>query len=160
MSDSDREKPRPPYLFMAVLALAALFYALLLNDGFRFKSGGGDAVLSASFAIIYDVLAVWVALAALLVIAAVKGAMPVSGRVAAVVLTPASGAATAAAIDLATRGGRWALVLPCLLPPLIALYAAWARLPRLRAAASAGVATAAIWGAVLVLSAAAGYAAM
>lgn len=147
-------------MYFVVLAVAASFYALMLNDAFRYRAGGGDSVLSAAFAIIYDVLAVWIALAILLVMAAVKGEMPVGGRILAAVLAPASGVATVAAIDLATRGGRWALIAPCILPPLMAAYAAWARFPRLRAALPAKVATYGVWGLVLVLSAVAGYAAM
>lgn len=146
--------------FLVMLTMAALAFALLLADAFRYRAGGGDAVLSAAFTIIYDVLMVWTALVVLTAVAAIQGDMPASGWIAAIVLLPASGAATAAAIDLATRGGRWALVVPCLLPPLIALYAAWARLPRLRAAMPAKVATYGVWGAVLTLSAIAAYAAM
>jgi hypothetical protein len=39
------------------------------------------------------------------------------------------------------------------LPPLIAFYALWARLPSLRAGAPAGIVAAAVWGAVAVVSA-------
>ena len=149
-----------PVGFLIILAMAALAFALLLHDAFRYRAGGGDAVLSAAFTIIYDVLMVWTALVVLTAVAAIQGDMPASGWIAALALMPASGAATAAAIDLATRGGRWALVVPCVLPPLITLYATWARLPRMRAALPAKAATYGVWGVVLVLSAIAGYAAM
>ncbi|MCC0006313.1 MAG: hypothetical protein H6872_14750 [Methylobacteriaceae bacterium] len=149
-----------PVGFLIILAMAALAFALLLHDAFRYRAGGGDAVLSAAFTIIYDVLMVWTALVVLTAVAAIQGDMPAGGWIAAIVLLPASGAATAAAIDLATRGGRWALVVPCLLPPLVAAYALWARLPGLRAAVPTKAATYGVWGVVLVLSAIAGYAAM
>ncbi|MCB1542509.1 MAG: hypothetical protein KDJ25_17170 [Rhodoblastus sp.] len=153
-------KPGSPGLFFVFLAMATLAFALLLADAFRYRAGGGDAVLSAAFTIIYDVLMVWTALVVLTAVAAIQGDMPAGGWIAAIVLLPASGVATAAAIDLATRGGRWALVVPCLLPPLIGSYATWARLPRLRAAVPAKAATYGVWGVVLVLSAVAGYGAM
>lgn len=140
--------------------MGALAFALLLHDSFRFHPGGGDAVLSAAFTIIYDVLMVWTALVVLTAVAAIQGDMPASGWIAAIVLLPASGAATVAAIDFASRGGRWALLAPCLLPPLIALYATWARLPRLRAMLPAKAVTYGVWGVVLALSAFAGFAAM
>ena len=153
-------KPASPGLFYVFFAMGALAFALLLADAFRYRAGGGDAVLSAAFTIIYDVLMVWTALVVLTAVAAIQGDMPASGWISAIVLLPASGAATAAAIDLATRGGRWALVVPCLLPPLIGFYAAWARLPRLRPMLPAKAATYGVWGVILVLSAIAGYAAM
>lgn len=149
-----------PTGFLIMLAMGALAFALLLVDAFRFRPGGGDQVLSNAFAIIYDVLMVWTALVVLTAVAAIKGAMPASGWIAAIVLLPASGAATVAAIDFASRGGRWALLAPCLLPPLIAAYAGWARFAGLRAAVPAKVATYGVWGAVAVLSAVVAYAAM
>lgn len=158
--DASMAKGGRPIGFLIMLGMGALAWALLLHDGFGFNPGGGDQVLSSAFAIIYDVLMVWTALVVLTAVAAIQGAMPAGGWIAAIVLLPASGAATAAAIDFASRGGRWALLAPCLLPPLIAAYAAWARFPRLRAALPAKVATYGAWGLVAVVSAVAGYAAM
>lgn len=157
--DTLTAKARRPRAFLIMLGFGALAWGLMLHDAFHFAPGGGDQVLSSAFAIIYDVLMVWTALVVITAVAAVQGSMPAIGWGAAIILLPASGAATAAAIDLASRGGRWALIVPCLLPPLIALYACWARLPRWRAALHAGPATALAWGVVAVVSAVAGYAA-
>ena len=57
---------------------------------------------------------------------------------------------------------RWmrALLAPCLLPPLIAAYAGWARFAGLRAAVPAQAATYGAWGIVAAVSAAVAYAAM
>ena len=158
--DTGGAQPGRPMGFLIMLAMGVLAWMLLLVDAFRFSPGGGDQVLSSAFAIIYDVLMVWTALVVLVLVAAIQGTMPPLGWISAIVLLPASGAATVAAIDLATRGGRWALALPCLLPPLIALYAAWARFPRLRATVPAGFATWGAWGLVAVVSAVAARAAM
>lgn len=149
---------RSPVLFYVFLAMGALAFGLMLHDAFRFRPGGGDSVLSAAFTIIYDVLMVWTALVVITAVAAIQGDMPASGWISAIVLLPASGATTVAAIDFATRGGRWALIAPCILPPLIALYAAWARLPGLRAMLPAKGATWGAWGVVAAVSAIAGYA--
>ncbi len=149
-----------PFGFLIMLTMGALAWALLLHDSFRFSPGGGDSIVSSAFVIIYDVLMVWTALVVLTTVAAMKGAMPAAGWISAVVLLPASGVATVAAIDFASRGGRWALIAPCLLPPLIAAYAAWARFPGLQAAVAAKAATYGAWGIVAAVSAVVGYAAM
>lgn len=157
---AEPRQTKTPRIFLAILGVGALVFALLLVDAFHFRPGGGDRVLSAAFAIIYDVLMVWTVLVVLTAMAAIQGEMPPAGWGAAILALPASGAATVAAIDLASRGGRWALAVPCLLPPLIAAYAAWARFPRLRAAAPAGAATLGAWGAVAAVSAIVAWAAM
>ncbi|MFT4099095.1 MAG: hypothetical protein QM651_18390 [Rhodoblastus sp.] len=149
-----------PFGFLIMLAMGALAWGLLLHDSFRFAPGGGDGVVGSAFIVVYDVLMVWTALVVLTTLAAMKGAMPASGWIAAAVLLPASGVATVAAIDFASRGGRWALIAPCVLPPLIAAYAGWARFAGLRAAVPAKVATYGTWGGVAAVSAIVGYAAM
>ena len=56
------------------------------------------------------------------------------------------------AIDMCSRHIKWAIVFPVALPLLLAAYALWARLPRLRAAIPAEPMSTATWTLVLVLS--------
>jgi hypothetical protein len=51
-----------------------------------------------------------------------------------------------------SRHAHWALLFPALLPLLIALYAMWARFPRVHARFPARITSAVLWGAILVLS--------
>ena len=102
-------------------------------------------------------------LAAMLYVALlIAGATPLEGDEAAysqawgaLLLHPISGVAAFVAVDAASRHIEGALGIVALLPPLIAFYALWARLPSLRAIAPGGIVAAAVWGAVALLSAAA-----
>jgi len=104
------------------------------------------------------ILLLWALLAVLAVIAYAAGDMPAPGAIAAAVLIPAYGFAAIAALELLTHPGeppyRWPLLVPALVPPLVVIYCFWALLPMARAAIPARLATALIWGAVLILCAA------
>jgi hypothetical protein len=78
--------------------------------------------------------------------------MPPQALVAAAILLPLSGVAAIYATDLYARYAGWAIVVPASLPPLIALYAMWARLPALHAALLTNIINAAACGAILVLT--------
>jgi hypothetical protein len=80
------------------------------------------------------------------------GEMPLWVAIVAIVLQPLSGVATIVAIDMCSREVEWGIIFPVLLPPLIAFYATWARLPRLRRLMTAPAISAAVWGAILILS--------
>ena len=79
--------------------------------------------------------------------------MPLAAGFAALPPHPISGVAAFVAIDAASRHIEGALGVVALLPPLIAFYALWARLPSLRASAPAGNRRRRVWGAVALLSA-------
>jgi hypothetical protein len=72
--------------------------------------------------------------------------------VAAAILLPLSGVAAIYAANLYASYAGWAIVVPASLPPLIALYAIWMRLPVLHAALPAKIINPAAWGAILVLT--------
>lgn len=78
--------------------------------------------------------------------------VPPLALVAAAILLPLSGIAAICAADLYASYAGWAIVVPALLPPLIALYAMWMRLPALQAALPAKIINAAAWGAILLLT--------
>jgi hypothetical protein len=80
-------------------------------------------------------LMLWIVLATLLLAGGVAGEM----RIVAASLLLLSGVAVICAGFLSLRYHGWAIVVATSLPPLIALYAMWARLPVLHAALSARV---------------------
>ena len=98
------------------------------------------------------ILLLWIVLAILLFLGGTGRKAPLQTRVAAAILLPLSGVAAIYATDLYARYAGWAIVVPALLPPVIALYAMWARLPVLHAAFPAKTVNAAIGGAILVLT--------
>jgi hypothetical protein len=147
------QKAAPPYGFLLVLAVAAALYVAMLVNAASIQAGGGEAVIGAAFESMFILLGMWIALAILLLIGGLMGEMPGRAALAALALTPMSGVAAFVAIDMCSRHMRWAIVFPALLAALIAYYAAWARMPGLRAKAP-GV-TGLVWGAVFGLSVAA-----
>ncbi len=103
---------------------------------------------------VFMAIALWILMALLLVVAGVKGQMPMWAGVLAFLLAPASGAATLAAIELLSDRtfSRWPILIPALVPPLIAAFAIWAYVPSIHAAIPANLAGAIVWGTVLCLA--------
>ena len=80
--------------------------------------------------------------------------MPSWAGIAALVLHPVSLVAVGATVDLLSSPGfDWALIVPGVLPPLIAAYALWARLPGLHGVLPETATSGAVCAAVLLLSA-------
>jgi hypothetical protein len=143
-----------PLGMTALLALAAVLYvALLVTSAAPLE--GGEAAYSQAWGALLLTLWLWVVLALALIVGAVMGRMPRAAGIAALLLHPISGVAAFVAIDAVSRHVPGALGVVGLLPPLIAFYALWARLPSFSASAPAGIVAAAVWGAVALLSAAA-----
>ena len=141
-----------PLGLMALLALAAVLYvALLFTSAAPLE--GGEAAYSQAWGALLLTIWLWVVLALALIVGAVMGHMPRAVGIAALLLHPISAVAAFVAIDAASRHVQGALGVVALLPPLLAFYAVWVRLPSLRASAPAGVVGAAVWGAVALLSA-------
>ena len=113
--------------------------------------------ISRGLAAIYAVIGIailWIMLAILLGLGAAKGRMPSWAGIAALVLHPVSLVAVGATVDLLSSPGfDWALIVPGVLPPLIAAYALWARLPGLHGLLPKTATSGAVFAAVLVLSA-------
>ena len=141
-----------PLGMMALLALAATLYVALLAVSAA-PLEGGEAGYSQAWGALLLTLWLWVVLALALAVGAVNGRMPRAAGIAALLLHPISGVAVFVAIDAASRHIEGALGVVALLPPLIAFYALWARLPSLRSRAPAGTVGAAVWVAVALLSA-------
>ncbi len=94
----------------------------------------------------------WIVLALLLVVGGVMGRMPGWAAITAALLHPVSGVAAFVALDALSRNVAGAILFVALLPPLIAGYALWARLPQLHAAYSPGTVSVAVWGVVALLT--------
>ena len=142
--------------FFAVLVLAALLWAATVANTVTIRSSdqAGNA-LSQAYGVLMAI-ALFVLLAILLTLAAARGAMPGWMRVAAVILVPASGAATIASIEIMSHGTewpvRWPLLIPALAPALIIALALWTRMPALRGLLPASVAGGIALGTLAVLS--------
>ena len=93
-------------------------------------------------------LMLWIVLAILLRAGGVAGEM----RIVASILLLLSGVAAICAGVLFQRYAGWSILVPASLPPLIALYAIWVRLPALHAAVPARVINVAVGGAIVILS--------
>ena len=128
--------------FTVLLGLAVLLWAATVANCITIRSSdaAGNA-LSQAFGTLMAI-ALFVLLAIVLVLGVVRGSMPVWMRIAMVVLVPASGAATVAAIEVLSQGTewpvRWPLAVPVLAPLVLILLALWSYLPSLRASASPG----------------------
>jgi hypothetical protein len=93
-------------------------------------------------------------LAALLVVAAVKGSMSIWGRIGAFILLPAATVAMWIAGDAYGARDYSAIWVPALLPPLFVAYAVRARFPSIGRKVGEGVANVVLGGAILLLTAA------
>jgi lipoprotein NlpI len=150
---SDPTAPRPPAIGMLLLLLlGCLLYAATI--GSISDLGSTDAAgrgLGEAFGVIYG-FGLWIVLAAMVVIGGLNGRMPVWAWIAAVILVPASAIASVIAAQFITYHTGWQILVPALIPPLIAAYAFWARLPQLHQALPPVLTGIALWGGVLALT--------
>ena len=139
---------------IVLLAIAGVLYCALLATNAA-PSGGGEAAYSQAWAALLLTLWLWLALAFLLVVGGVKGHMPRWAALSALLLHPLSGVAAFAAEDAVSRHIEGAFTIVALLPLVLAGYALWARLPRLRAHLPEFATSATAGAAILALSVAA-----
>jgi len=141
--------------------MAACFpYAILLAVFIDMPGGdpagyGGEGRMAQAFSQLYALasgILLWIALGALLLIGWINGRMPRWAAILAGVLYPLSGIATFVAVDLAyDHPGGWLVAVPAALPPLIACFAMWARLPALHAVLQPDATSAVLLGAIATL---------
>jgi hypothetical protein len=149
-TNSPPQRSTPIGAFLLFAVACGLYIAMLVNAATPL--GGGEAAFSDAIASLFLTFALWIALALLLVNGGLMGEMPRWSAIAAVMLVPLSGVAAFVAIDMCSRHMQWAIAFPATLPPLIAAYALWARLPRLRALLPSYAISLATWVMVFVLS--------
>jgi lipoprotein NlpI len=144
----------PPIGAFLVLLVAILFYAGMvacLNDAHNPGEDAFSRGLSVFFAAVFGAV-LWVLLGLLLLIGWLRGEMPRWGAIAALLLLPLSALAAGIAADPGEDAPWWMQLVPFLLPLPIAGYAIWARLPGLHRTLPAEATSAALLGAVLVLT--------
>jgi hypothetical protein len=145
-----------PYGTLALFVLAFFLYIGLVVNVLEMRRPGADAAgrgMAEGFAAMLGI-ALWIVLGTLLAVAAVRGRMPGYAAIAAFVLVPLSAMAAATATELYSDGryGSWLIAVPLLLPPLLALYALWSRLPAWHDALPAGPTTTVLGGVILVVT--------
>ena len=142
--------------FTVVLVLTAILWAATVANCITIRSSdaAGNA-LSQAFGVLMAI-ALWILLAILVILGAVRGGMPVWMRVAGVLLIPAAGAATVGAIQVLSQGTewpvRWPLAVPILAPALAIALAFWCFLPSFRGAASPPLIGTVVFGCLTLLS--------
>ncbi len=147
------QPPGPPIGTAILLVLAFVLYAGMmgsLSDA-PYSDAMGRSLAVAFGAIIGTVL--WIVLAVLLIISAVKGSMSIWGKIGCFILLPASLVAMWMAADAWGNRDYSAIWIPALLPPLFVLYAVRARFPSLGRKVGEGVANIVLGGAILLLTA-------
>jgi hypothetical protein len=146
-----KERPRasPPVGAVALALLVALLYAAQiagLHDAGR-SDAAGNAINDAFVALLG--IALWIALAGLMLVAFKNGRMPAWAALGALVLVPLAGYASLVSADLYAHQRGAAFIVPALVPPVIVLYALWVRIPALLRAvpetAASAAAGCALW---------------
>jgi lipoprotein NlpI len=129
MTLEDGARRLPPIGAILVLILAGFLYAGMMGCLLDIHRGGNDAFgrgLDAGFAMVFGI-ALWLMLGLLLLIGGIKGEMPDWSAILATLLWPLSALSAAMALDFIERDGSY-MIVPGLLPPVIAAYAMWSRL--------------------------------
>jgi len=148
--DSPLQRSAPIGALLLLVVACGFYVAMLVSAATPL--GSGEAAMSDAFASFFLTVGLWVALALLLVNGGLMGEMPRWSAILAVFVVPLSGVAAFTAIDMCSRHMRWAIFFPAALPLLIASYAMWARLPRLRALLPSPATGVIAWGLILALS--------
>jgi hypothetical protein len=135
-----------------LLAIATVLWGLLIANALHESTGGGEARIGDAYEGLFLSAGLWIVLAIMMLVAGITGTMPRWTAILAVILVPTAAVASVVALDMCSRNMRWAVVFLLALPALVAFYAFWARLPRLRAVLPAEKISAAVWATVFLLS--------
>jgi lipoprotein NlpI len=156
MTVGETARRKPPIGAVLVLILAALLYAGMMAALDDLRRPGNDAMgrgLDAGFGLLFGI-GVWLLLGVLLLIGWIRGAMPDWSVMVAGVLWPASAVSAVIAFDFIDHHDGSYLIVPALLPPLIAGYAMWARLTSLHRLLPPLPTSVAAWVAIALVAAA------
>ena len=136
-----------------LLVTVLLWAAVVANSATLNSSDPAGNSLSYAYGV-FMVIGLWVLLAVLMVMAGSRGSMTSWAKLAAVILVPASGAASVGAMSLMAGhpSTRWPLIVPVLAPALLLGFALWAYFPAVHARVPAIGASLAVWGGLFLLS--------
>ena len=143
-------------LNLVLLVLAGLLWLTMMAMVATInESDAAGRGMSYGFAFV-TAIALWVALAILVLLAASRGVMPGWLKPAALVLVPLSFAAALATISVLNGRGNevagWPVVIPAAMPLLILSYVIWTMSPSIRTAFAPALMESGVWGVVLLLS--------
>ena len=145
---------------IALILLACPLYALMLAAIFAMPGGdpgryGAEDRLAVALSQLYALgsgVSLWIVLGILLSSVWRRSGVPRWAAIGAGVLFPLSGIAAVVAAGLAySYPGGWLILVPASLPPLIALYAMWARLPALHGVLRPDITSGALLGAIAIV---------
>jgi hypothetical protein len=138
---------------ITVLAFMIWTVALATLSDLKGSDAAGNGLAQAYGAI--EIVLLWLLLAILTAIAAIKGAIPLTAGAPALILIPASAVVALTALGLLSEPRvapfLWPIIIPALIPPLVVAFAFWALIPALRAAIPPWIATLAAWLPTLLL---------
>jgi hypothetical protein len=156
MDNEPRTERKVSAGLVVLLVVAGLLYVFMLSNGAAAPDLESiDQGIAAICALIGIVL-LWIVLGVLLVLGCAGASVPGWAAIAAFLLHPLSGAAAVAALIMLSDGRNpphWPILVLIALPPLLALYAFWPRLPMLHGVRPAAAISVTVWGSILVLSA-------
>lgn len=145
------EPIRRPWGLIMLAGLAALPWLGLIFSELTRPSARGEYMVG-YYVIQFTMLqALWVLLAAILLVGILRGAAPAGMALAAILVLLFAAVATFLGMDKASSR-RFAYAAFLLLPPLFTAYAFWARIPGLRARIGPVPATAGVFGPAMLLS--------
>jgi len=144
--------PGFPWGTTVLLLLAALLYLAFLANllGARGSDAAGRG-MALGFAAILGFL-LWLVIAALFAVAILRGRMPAYAIAAALALLPLSALAAASAAGFYSEGRSAMVAVPLMIPPLLALYALWARFVEWHEAVPPTPVTMVLGGAIVALT--------
>lgn len=155
MPETADGKATTSIISVALGVLALPLWALTVA-GLTSLSGSDAAgnAMSQGFTALF-VIALWIMLAILAIVAYLAKRWPIAAALAALVLVPASGVVTMEALGLLSRPHLapyyWPIVIPTLAPLLIITFCLWSAIPSARAAIPAAYAGGFTWGLVFIL---------
>ena len=136
----------------AGLAVIIWPFVVAINFDLSGSDAAGNAITDGMAAL--GVIIVWSLLGVSLLLAARRRLIPGWSLMMALLLMPLSAAAAINVTDLLSQdiAVKWMLAIQIAVPPAVVLYLAWGTYPALHRAVPERIATAILWGGVLVLS--------
>ena len=129
MTDQQPQAGRAPVgAVLTFIAAAILYAAMMASMSDLHDSDAAGRGMAAAFGAMFGI-ALWLAIAVLLLIAFINGRMPRWAAASMLILHPLAGVAAIAAANLHAAQGGWPIYVAAILPPLVGIYALAMRVP-------------------------------